>query len=93
MRAHKVDSNHAQIVAALKQVGATVLDLSGVGGGCPDLAVGIFGRNFLLEIKSSEQPVTERDLTPAQSIWHVEWKGQKAIVRNAEEAIAALNKR
>ena len=32
-----MDGNHAAIVAAARQMGFEVIDLSGVGRGCPDL--------------------------------------------------------
>ena len=46
-RAAKIDSNHAEIVAALRGIGAYVMSLASVGGGCPDLLVGFRGHTFL----------------------------------------------
>lgn len=56
-RAAKVDSNHGEIVQALRKVGCRVLDLSRVGQGCPDLLVSVangkYGRDLvLMEIKA-----------------------------------------
>lgn len=47
----RIDGNQAQIVRALRQVGATVLSLADMGDGCPDLLVGFRGFNILLEVK------------------------------------------
>jgi len=50
--AKRTDANQKVIVAALRAAGATVFDLSRVGGGCPDIAVGFRGKTYLMEIKS-----------------------------------------
>lgn len=36
----RTDSNHAEIAAALRKAGASVVSLASVGNGCPDLLVG-----------------------------------------------------
>ena len=53
-RAAKVDGNQAEIVSALRQVGAEVQSLASVGQGVPDLLVGFRSRNFLLECKQAK---------------------------------------
>lgn len=79
------DANHGEIVKALIRVGASVEDLSAVGGGVPDLLVGFRGRCYLLEIK------TERGrLNKIQSDWHRLWNGHVAVVRSVDEALAVL---
>ena len=40
----KTDANHADIVDALRRVGASVVSLASVGNGVPDLLVGFNGR-------------------------------------------------
>jgi hypothetical protein len=89
MRAHKVDENQAKIVAALRRVGATVLVMSELGHGAPDLAVGIFKRTFFLEVKNPDQPKSAQSLTADEAIFADSWKGHYAIVRTPEEAIRA----
>lgn len=88
--AHRVDDNQQKIVEALRSVGATVQILSAVGKGCPDLLVGIFKRNFLMEVKDGEKPLSAQSLTADEAIWHNEWKGQVAVVSNVDEALAAI---
>ena len=56
------DLNHATIVRLLQQAGASVVDLSGVGGGCPDLLVGYAGNTALVEIKVPARVVKSRRL-------------------------------
>jgi len=88
----RTDANQAEIVSFLRALGATVHSLHMVGDGCPDLVVGWQGRNVLMEIKDGTKPLSARSLTAEQAIWHNEWRGQVAIVRNCEEAVAVLNK-
>ena len=83
--AAKVDANQAEIVDALRQVGASVLVLSRVGQGCADLAAGIRGETFFLEVKTDKGK-----LTPAEREFMDEWRGHYAIVRTPEEALRAI---
>jgi len=89
-RAAKVDANHKQIVTALRRCGCSVQDLSAVGEGCPDLLVGVGGKNLLLEVKDGEKRASERKLTPHQVEWHGRWKGQKCVVTSVDEALAVV---
>ncbi len=91
----RVDSNHAEIVSALKDAGVSVLDLSAVGGGCPDILAAIPSWQCLLEIKAPLGPRTDpdthddaKDLTAAQVEFLARWKGPRIfIVRSAKDAL------
>ena len=87
MRNAKTDQNQAEIVKALRQVGATVHDLSAVGGGCPDILVGHKNVTYLIEIKN---PDTKGKLNKLQQKWHAEWRGQVAVVETVEEALRMI---
>ena len=89
-RAAKVDANQAEIVAALRAVGATVQPLHSVGKGCPDLLVGYRGRNLLIEVKDGAKPPSARKLTPDQIEWHATWRGSVAQAKSIEEALALI---
>lgn len=91
-RAKKVDANQPEIVAGLRQLGASVQILSAVGDGCPDILVGWHGKNVLLEIKDEEQMPSKRKLTPDQEHWHMTWRGQVAVVKSLAEALTVLRK-
>ena len=65
-QAARTDDNHAEIREALRKVGCSVLDLSRVGGGCPDLLVWRWGTFYLMEVKDGTKPPSARKLTPAQ---------------------------
>ena len=79
---HRRDNNQKEIVAVFEKMGATVFLLDQVGGGCPDLLVGVNGVNLLVEVKNGK-----RTLTPDQYTFFETWRGQKIIVRTIEEAI------
>jgi hypothetical protein len=89
-RAAKVDANQADIVAALRKIGASVQTLHSVGQGCPDILVGWRGMNTILEIKDGKKPPSARKLTEDQVIWHETWRGQVAVVETVEQAIIAV---
>lgn len=76
-RAHR-DRNHVPIVRALEAAGCVVVDLSSVGGGCPDLLVyrRATGLLRLVEIKNPETTL-RKDGTPYAS--------QKETVRRQAE--------
>ncbi len=85
MKANRVDINQAEIVAALRGLGASVQPLQAVRGGCPDLLVGWRGRNYLLEVKGEHGRLTE-----CEDRWLIGWTGQVQIVHDVDEALAAI---
>ena len=93
MRAAKVDANQAEIVAALRKVGATVELLHRVGGGCPDLAVGYKGANYFIEVKDGNKSPSKRELSSVQVEWHDTWRGAVAVASNIPEALAVIGVR
>ena len=91
MRAARVDSNHVQVVEALRAAGATVQSLAGVGKGVPDLLVGHQGHTLLMEVKDGDKSPSQRKLTEDQLKWHREWRGGAlAVVDGPEAALRAL---
>lgn len=85
MLASKVDQCQAEIVEALRQMGALVMITSDVGKGFPDLVVGYKGQVYLLECK-----IPGGVLTQVQKEWHSRWQGYVYIVHNPGEAYAAI---
>ena len=84
-RAAKVDANQAEIVEALRGIGATVLLLHQVGQGCPDICVGWRYNNWLFEIKTSAGKMTKDE-----TAWHLDWRGQVHVIRSFEDAVSLL---
>lgn len=87
-RAARIDANQPAIIHALRKAGVSVEDLSGVGGGVPDLLCGVPEAVFLLEIKDGAKPPSDRKLTSDQVVWHARWRGPVHIVTSVDEALA-----
>ena len=89
-RAARVDSNHGEIVAALRSVpGVSVCSLAGMGFGLPDLLVGLAGQNYLVEVKDGEKCPSHRKLTPDQRNFFLRWKGKPPVVLTSAGAAAS----
>ncbi len=86
-RAAKTDSNHQEIVAAFRKFGCSVLHLASVGGGCPDICIGLNHKSALVEIKDGKKPPSARALTKDEQKFHEEWKGSLFIVEDLEDVI------
>lgn len=81
--AARVDSNQAEICAALRAKGATVWII-----GLPvDLLVGHAGRTYLMEIKKDEK----KKFTALQEAFFLSWTGGTLCrVDNVESALRAI---
>ncbi len=93
-RAAKKDDNHASVVQALRQVGAFVQDLGGVGQGCPDLLVGFRGAWHLLEVKDGSKVPSARRLTPAEVEFVVGLRNRAPVhvVESPEQAVGVVSR-
>ena len=86
--AKRVDVNQKEIVKTLRDYGASVVDLSKVGHGVPDLLVGYAGLTILVEVKSSEKAT----FTDAQLEFMKRWYGGALIrINDVESAIRLVN--
>jgi hypothetical protein len=83
----RADLNQSDIVKALRSVGASVEITNQQKNGFPDLCVGIFGKNYLIEVKNK---VTRGKLTPDQEIFIDKWKGKIFIVETPDEALRVI---
>jgi len=83
----RIDTNHKEIVAALRQAGATVVSLASMKHGCPDLLVGYAGETVLMEIKRD----AKAKFTPDQLDFLGKWRGGAiSRVDSVDAAIRAL---
>lgn len=89
-RAAKVDSNQPEIVSALRKAGCSVLLLHMVGNGCPDIAVGHRGSNYLFELKDPSRPLSARKLTPDEQQFIEQWRGHVSVITSVEEALKIM---
>jgi hypothetical protein len=83
----RADLNQNEIVKALRSVGVTVHITNQVGNGFPDLVCGVFGKNFLIEVKNKE---TRGRLTAEQEIFLDKWKGKVFVVETVDEALRVV---
>jgi Holliday junction resolvase len=82
----KPDANQADIVKALRRCGVSVLDLSSVGGDCPDLLCGYHGVDRLLEVKMPDGKPSD-----GQADFARDWRGAPVVtVRSEVEALLAI---
>jgi len=88
--AHRIDANQNEIVAAFERLGCSVIDLSAVGKGVPDLAVSVFRATCFVEIKT-----LEGELEPSQIRFHRESKAWIEVARTLEDVeriVAAMRR-
>lgn len=90
--AHRIDENQNAIVKTFRKLGASVLILSEVGKGCPDILIGmtdVNGRkaNILIEIKDGKKCPSQQRLTEAERKFFDKWKGDICVITNVDEAI------
>jgi hypothetical protein len=82
----RIDTNHKEIVTALRQIGATVVSLAAMKHGCPDLLVGYQGETILMEVK-----MPKGKFTPDQLDFIGKWRGGPiSRVDSVDAAIRAL---
>jgi Holliday junction resolvase len=83
----RIDTNHKEIVKALREAGATVVSLASMKHGCPDLLVGYANETLLMEIKKD----SKAKFTPDQLEFIGKWKGGAiSRVDSVDAAIRAL---
>ena len=83
----RTDANHAEIMQEFRRLGASVLDLSRVGMGCPDLLIGVANTSALVEVK-----VGNAKFTPAQELFMYNWRGGTVSRIDSPEAAERLVK-
>ena len=81
----RVDSNHTEIVAAFRKLGASVLSLANLGRGVPDLLIAWCGVTMMVEVKAPKGKETEDQLQFFEG-----WQGQIFIVRDTEGVLTVV---
>ena len=90
-RAHRLDSNHAELVKAFEKLGCSVLSLAGIGAGCPDIVVGFAGLQIMCELKDGAKPPSARKLTEDEERFRMNWKGGYRLVENLDHVQDTVN--
>lgn len=88
--AARADANQADIVQALRDVGASVWVTHRVGHGFPDICVGYKGVTYLMEIKDGMKPDSQIRLTPDEEEFFDMWGGHACIVYSIEDALVEI---
>ncbi len=85
--ARRTDTTHAPIRDALRNVGATVLDMSRLGDDAPDLAVGWRGRTVFVECKSDRKVHKRKGdgTSDGQREFARTWRGDAVIVATSPQ--------
>jgi Holliday junction resolvase len=83
----RIDTNHREIVKALRDAGATVVSLAAMKHGVPDLLVGYAGETLLMEIKRDSKARFTTDQLDFMSKWK---GGAVSRVDSVDAAIRAL---
>ena len=86
----RVDGNQRDIVTALRKAGCSVFITSSIGGGFPDIVVGVDGVNWLIEIKDGSLSPSRRKLTHDEETFHLWWNGLVETVESVDEALELI---
>jgi len=89
-RRKRVDDNQEEIAETFLKCGASVLSLSQVGGGVPDLVVAYAGETFLVEVKNRKTSYGRRGLSFMQDKFAKYWKGKLFMVSEIDEVLPIL---
>lgn len=81
-RIKRTDRNQKEVVEALRAIGVDVYPTHFVGRGFPDLVCGYRGKNYLVEVKDGEKP-----LTPDEQEFFDSWRGVVHLVTSVEDAL------
>ena len=85
------DLNQAEIIGTLRRAGVSVVCLSSVGGGVPDVLCSVAGATCLLEVKNRNGRGSR--FTPAEEHFISTWQGVIHVVETAEQALEVLGVR
>lgn len=80
------DSNQKHIRQNLERLGFSVQVTSNVGDDFPDLVIGKYGVNLLIELKTFTGK-----LSKGQAKFHDTWQGASGVARTTSEVVALFN--
>jgi len=88
-RAARTDTVQSDIVNELRQLCFSVAVTHRLGDGFPDIVVGDSrdGRNYLFEIKTDREILTEKE-----EKFRDNWKGQWSVIFSSEDALDVIEK-
>lgn len=86
----RIDTNQPLLMKQIRACGFSVFTAHELGKGVPDIIVGAFGKNYLLEVKDPGKPPSKRKLTPDEIEFHSAWKGQISVVETIDDILKIL---
>lgn len=81
------DKNHNEIADAFRKLGYSVHDTSKLGDDFPDMIVGKFDINVLVEVKREK----DSKLSEGQLKFFTDWKGWTVVCKNVDD-VERINK-
>ena len=90
MRVRRVDDNQAEVVKALRKIGAEVTHLHTLGRGVSDLLVSFRQGWYVLEVKDGRKPPSARALTKDEKSWIGLQRAPVYVVNSPDEAVGLL---
>ena len=84
---HRADQNQNPLARAAEKIGWSAQTTSGVGHGFPDLVLGNWGRNLIVEVKAIGE-----SLRSTQREFRQRWRGQYAVVQTEADLVDLLTK-
>lgn len=87
MRARRKDNNHNDITKTLSKMKISHKDTHMIGNGFPDLIIGFMGVNFLVEIKTNNGTLTDKE----EDFFEF-WEGDVILARNVVDVFNGISK-
>lgn len=81
----RIDLNQKVIVELFRKLGASVLVMSDLGKGAPDLVVGFKGKTYLIEVKNGNKPISQQKLTKAEEEFKNTWRGHYEVINSIRQ--------
>jgi len=78
----RADANQGEIKACYEELYCSVVDLHSIGGGCPDLVVGIGLITDLVEVKTDHGHIL-----PSQTLFNETWRGRKVVIVRCKQDV------
>ncbi len=90
--AGKKDANHSELVSVFRSLGASVIDLSNIGNGCPDIAIWCHGTWEMVEIKNRNTAYGRKGLNKMQKTFADATGARVHVVATQDECIELVKR-
>ncbi len=84
MTYRRTDTTQTELIATLRCLGCSVVSLASLGKGCPDLAVAVCQRTYLVELKDGKK---SWKLTDDQKTFIGNWQDDIPIMESVDDCI------